>query len=285
MQETYQFKDGRLTIQDPDLGIDIDDVFDPLKVPKDLAKTSHLILKKSAQGSVLRAFFEIEGHFEGEYILYYPNGKVETRCFYKHGKLHGPSTVYSESGMRLSETWFYQDQKEGKAIHYHLNGKISSIVRHKKGVLHGMQEYYYNDGGLKSEMCYCDGVLEGAVNLYHPNGKKKREVFFQTGLREGYDRMWSANGALTDEGKYEMGDPVGVHRHYFENGAPFEERVYYAPSRYDTKKWDEKGTLYFEGKYDDSLKYVQRTWKDGEEEVKVGKWDGNKIKWESHGSN
>ena len=69
MQETYQFKDGRLTLQDPDLGIDIDDVFDPLKFPKDLAKTSHLILKKSAQGSVLRAFFEIEGHFEGEYIL------------------------------------------------------------------------------------------------------------------------------------------------------------------------------------------------------------------------
>ena len=137
MKETYQFSEGRLTIQDADLGIDIDTSFKPLRVPKDFSEISHLVLKKDDQGGVLRAYFE------GQYLLYYPGGGVETEYFYLNGKLQGPSCLYSENGTCLSETWFYQDKKEGKSIPYYLSGKLSTVERYKKGILHGKQEYYH----------------------------------------------------------------------------------------------------------------------------------------------
>ncbi|MCB1110712.1 MAG: hypothetical protein KDK64_06985, partial [Chlamydiia bacterium] len=170
MQEVYQFKEGRLTIQDPELGIQIDTPFSPLVVPKDFAKTEHLVLKRDDQGKVLRAYFEVEGLFEGQYLLYYPEGTIETECYYSHGKLHGPSRFYSEQGKCLSETWFYEDRKEGKAIRNYLSGKRCVIERYKEGVFHGKQEYYYENGTLKSEMVYVHGILEGPVLLYWPNG-------------------------------------------------------------------------------------------------------------------
>ncbi|WP_316358626.1 toxin-antitoxin system YwqK family antitoxin [Candidatus Neptunichlamydia sp. REUL1] len=285
MKETYQFSEGRLTIQDPDLGIDIDASFKPLRVPKDFSEISHLVLKKDGQGGVLRAYFEIEGHFEGQYLLYYPGGGIETECFYLNGELHGPSRFYSENEVCLSETWFYQDKKEGKSTRYYLSGKLSIIERYKKGILHGKQEYYYENGNLKSEMTYSRGILEGSVELYWPNGQKKREVIFQTGLREGVDRMWNQQGVLLDEGKYRSGNPVGLHRRFFANGSLLEERHYHSPNRFDQKQWDESENLLLEGKYDPSLQYVERSWKEGEETAKVGKWDGNRIQWRSDGPN
>lgn len=284
MQETYQFKEGRLTIQDPDIGVEIDAPFKPLTVPKDFSTTPNLIVKRDDKGAVLRAYFEVEGQFDGQYLLYYPWGEIETECYYKHGNLHGPSRFYSETGTCLSETWYFENQKEGKAVRNFLSGKRCAVERYKDGVFHGKQEYYYENGSLKSEMVYNDGVLEGAVLLFWPNGQKKREVEFQTGLREGFDRMWSQTGTLIDEGKYQKGDPVGLHRRFYDDGSPQEERHYYTSKRFDRKEWDSKGELLLEGKYDPSLQYVERSWKEGEEVTKMGQWDGSRIQWRKDGT-
>ncbi|MCB1107532.1 MAG: toxin-antitoxin system YwqK family antitoxin [Chlamydiia bacterium] len=285
MQETYQFKEGRLVIQDPYLDIQIDTPFTPLTVPKDFSDKPHLIVKRDQGGTILRAYFEIEGRFEGEYVIYYPSGEVESECYYEKGLLHGPSRFYCENGTCLSETWFYQNKKEGKSTRYYLSGKLCALERHKGGVFHGKQEYYYENGTVKSLMHYKNGVLEGPVQLFWPNGQKKREVAFQTGLREGFDRMWSQEGILIDEGKYQKGDPVGLHRRFYENGAPQEERHYHSPKRFDKKEWDHSGTLCLEGRYDPSMQYVERSWKEGKEVTKMGEWDGSRIQWKSNGTN
>ena len=89
--------------------------------------------------------------------------------------------------------------------------------------------------------------------------------------------MWSLGGVLTDEGKYDKGDPVGVHHHFSENGSPLEKRVYYGPGRYDIKKWDEKGTLFFEGKYENSLcaRYLPKQGKSNRPKQLIRDQDGS----------
>ena len=238
MKENYQFKDSRFIIQDSELGINIDTSFSPRMIPSDFSKSPEMVVKEGAEGRGLRAYFEVEGKFEGQYLLYYPDGTIETECYYLKSELHGPSRFFSESGICLSESWFYHGKKEGKSTRRFLSGKLSTVERYKKGLHHGKQDYYYENGANKTAMTYKDGILEGEVSLYWPSGAKKRKVTFQIGLREGFDRMWSATGILLDEGKYQRGDPVGLHRRFYEDGTPQEERQYHSSLSYDLKKWD-----------------------------------------------
>lgn len=243
MKETYAFEDGILVIQDPALEINIKTSFSPKKIPNDFSHHPDIVVKKDDKGIVLRAFFEVNGALEGQYLIYYPDGSIETECYYHKDNLHGPSRFYSEDGVTLSETWYFKGKKEGRTIRRYLSGSISVIERHKEGKLHGKQEYYYEDGTLKTVMHYFQGKLNGEVTLFWPSGLKKREVTFQRGFRQGIDRMWSSGGVLVDEGEYAEGDPIGLHRRYFEDGKPLEERNYYTPIEYDHKRWDANGEL------------------------------------------
>lgn len=246
MKEVYEFKEGRLIIQDPELEIDISASYRPRVIPNDFSKQPEMIVKKDKKGMILRAFFESDGKFDGQYLLYYLDGSIESECYYHKGDLHGPSKFFSENGVCLSECWFYHGKKEGKATRRYLSGKVASIERYKNGTLHGKQEFYYENGTLKTVMNYKDGALDGEVTLFWPSGIKKREVMFQRGFRKGYDRMWSLGGTLIDEGEYDEGDPIGLHRRYFDDGTPQEERKYFTPIKYDLKKWDSNGKLHLE---------------------------------------
>jgi len=177
MNENYQFKEKRLIICDPQLGINIEESFDPP-------------LTLSEKG----------GKLEGQHHLYYPGTeKLESECFYLSGMLHGPSRFYSETGVCLSETWFYKDRKEGKSTRSYLSGELCSIERFKGGMMHGNQEYYYEDGTVKSTLPYQNGRLEGEVTLFWPSGKMKRQCTFKEGAPVGEDKMWDSTGELLEE--------------------------------------------------------------------------------------
>lgn len=243
MKENYKFEKRILAIQDPDLNIDIHVPFAPQQIPNDFSNHPDMVVKEDDNGTVLRAYFEVNGKLEGQYLIYYPDGSIETECYYSERILHGPSRFYSEDHILLSETWYYKGKKEGKTTRRYLSGALSVVERHKEGKLHGKQEYYYEDGTLKTVMHYFHGKLNGEVTLFWPSGLKKREVSFQRGFRQGIDRMWSSGGVLIDEGEYEEGNPIGLHRRYFEDGTPLEERNYYTPMEYDHKRWDASGEL------------------------------------------
>ena len=246
MKETYEFKEGYLVIQDPELGIDINTSYAPRMIPSDFSELPEMVVKKDEKGMVLRAFFHVDGNFEGQYLLYYLDGTIESECYYQKGELYGPSRFFSESGVCLSESWYFEGKKEGKVTRRFLSGKVASIQRYKRGLLHGKQEFYYDNGAIKTMMDYKSGALDGEVILYWPSGLKKREVSFQRGLRSGFDRMWNTGGTLIDEGEYKNGDPIGLHRRFFEDGAPLEERRYDTPLKYDLKKWDINGKPHIE---------------------------------------
>lgn len=251
MKELYKFEEGTLVIQDPDLDINIAMPFTPKQIPHDFSNRPDMVVKKNDQGSVLRAYFEVNGTLEGQYLIYYPDGSIESECYYHEGNLHGPSHFFSEDHVLLSETWYVHGKKEGKTTRRYLSGKLSAFERHKEGKLHGKQEYYYEDGTIKTIMHYFHGKLNGEVILFWPSGIKKREVTFQKGLRQGVDRMWSSGGVLIDEGEYEEGNPIGLHRRYFDDGKPLEERHYHTSMEYDHKQWDERGELRIDKKVGD----------------------------------
>lgn len=283
MKEIYQCRDGQFKIDDPELGVHIEASFTPLMVPSDQVSVEGLTIQKDDKGNLLNAYFETEGKREGQSLSYYPDGTIESECYYSRGELHGPSRFYSEKGICLTETWFYFNKKVGKAMRYYLSGKLYCIERYRLGTLQGKQEYYFEQGTHKTIIPYDAGKIEGLVQLFWPSGNKKREVVFKKGVRDGFDRVWSERGVLLDEGHYLDGNPVDLHQRFYESGRLHEERHYYTPTRFDRKEWDLNGKLCLEGKYQSDLAYVEKRWQEGKESVRFGKWDGKRIKWSNDG--
>ncbi len=115
--------------------------------------------------------------------LYYPNGQLRMEVHRFQDKLHGLSQFFSEAGVLLSTTWFYEGVVQGKATHYYPSGQLYTLQRFKHGVRVGLQESYYENGAPKSFIPYdAEGRLHGTVKLYAPDGTLKRSCSFNQGV-------------------------------------------------------------------------------------------------------
>jgi hypothetical protein len=176
--------------------------------------------------------------------LEYSNGNIKRKWFYKHGKLHGPSTFYAENGQLLAEGYFEQGVREGENKQYYLSGKLYSLQIFYKGSLNGKQKYFFENGHPKSLLEYCEGQLNGEVKLFYENGLLKREMLFNKGRLLGKERWWTEQGKLIREVEYENDRPVGIARSWDANGQLRKEIKYYSnQEKSDIFIWDEKGNL------------------------------------------
>lgn len=211
VNKQYSYEEGRLIICDPELGINIEESFQP-------------------------------DSMTGIQKEYYENGGVRSICYYIGGLLHGPSVYFSADGNRVSQAWFYKGKKQGEARTWHSNHALGSICRWKDGLRHGKQEYYYSDGTYKTVLSYDHDKLNGEVLLYYPNGQKKRELHFEQGKRMGMEQLWNEVGMLIMEASWNMDVPVGTARSWYNNGNIAKEVIFDKETRKMTlREWDEGG--------------------------------------------
>ena len=230
-QDRYLFDGDRLIIQDVELGIDIDTYASSVKVER--AHPGRVDQKTTR--TRWAAYYKVDGQLAGQWLSYHRDGAILQECFYLHGKMHGPSRLFTPEGSCLSETWFCHDKQEGKAWRHYLSGRLCSIERYRRGGRHGRQEHYYDAEGSpqRSRLFYVDGRLDGVAQLFWDNGQCKRLVELRKGVREGWDRVWSRDGRLLDEGEYRHGAPIGVHRSFFDADPALRE----AASLKEKKSW------------------------------------------------
>lgn len=182
----YSFENGQFLIEDKELKIDLKDSWTPQILPQRKVRGT-----KSTQGHFLEIFAEnatpyaygwiIDKELDGEYLLVYSNGNIKGKQYYKTGKLHGPSTFYTNKGSLLSEGWFFNGLQEGRSNWYYFDGVIYSRQIHQNGQWHGQQLFYYHDGKLKSDLNYNNGKLHGKTYLYYPDGSIEREFDYNNG--------------------------------------------------------------------------------------------------------
>lgn len=94
-------------------------------------------------------FFNDNGNLEGEKIIYYPNGQVAERSYYKDGKLHGDSKWYSEKGILLKDFLYDNDELHGMAKYYDADGIILAEGEYQRDRKHDIWKYY--EGGKLKE--------------------------------------------------------------------------------------------------------------------------------------
>ncbi|SPJ31843.1 unnamed protein product [Candidatus Protochlamydia amoebophila UWE25] len=211
MGEIYRFEDGRLEIQDPELGICIQETFHP-----------------NLNTDRLAAFF--------------PNGQLQYEMFYDQQLLHGPSRFYQENGQLLAESWFIKGKRVGKTIQYFNQGNLYSVGRYKEGLLHGKQEYFYANGSPHIVTHYFNGLLNGEVFVYTQDSKIIRELHYLSGKRHGVEKMWDQTGQQILECHYQEGVPTGKAIQWNLKGEKRKEvMIYHFPNDFDLKIWDEQG--------------------------------------------
>ena len=283
-KEVYELQDGKLRIIDESIGLSLEDAFSPtridLKAPSatQLKEGETIIVKRNSDEIISQAFVELGGMRHGHFCLFYPSGKLQGESFYKHGKLHGPSSFYAEDGQRLTLSFFFDGEYQGKVRHFHLDGGLCRLECYKGGKLHGAQKYFFESGAVKSLVHYENAKLSGSLQLFYENGQLKRETCFKQGEKHGFDRIWTEDGTLIDEGEYDNGKPVGTHKRWYDKGSLMEEILYHTSKRFDKKRWDQEQNIVYEGIYDDQLNFTQRIRTEaGKYQVQTGKWDSKRL--------
>ncbi|CDF78536.1 MORN repeat variant family protein [Formosa agariphila KMM 3901] len=99
---------------------------------------------KNSDKIMITEFYNENGKLEGERLVYYDNGKLAERAFYKNGLLNGTSTWYSEEEIVLKEFNYVNDKLQGMSKYYDLEGKLLAEGAFKNDKKDGIWNFYKN---------------------------------------------------------------------------------------------------------------------------------------------
>ncbi len=235
IDDVYEFGNGFLTIKDIESDISFHESFSPRLVSdsKKITKQPNVFITDEA------------GVFDGQALMFYPDGNLKAECYYINGQLHGPSTFYHSDGTLSAQGWFIRGNRVGKSRQNYATGEIYSLLHYnKEGNLSGLQKYYYPSGILKTMMQYDNGELEGELNLFYPSGIKKRQQHFSKGKLNGKEYIWNKHGRLIIESEFKSNMPTGKTSMWHPNGNLAKEIIFYDNSlNFDLQIWSEDGKL------------------------------------------
>lgn len=100
---------------------------------------------KNSTAKMIAENYNTEGKLEGERNVYYKDGLVAEKAFYKNGKLDGESKWFSEKNKLLRLSNYKADKLDGKTINYDADGNITSEGSYVKDKKNGIWKYYKGD--------------------------------------------------------------------------------------------------------------------------------------------
>lgn len=135
------------------------------------------------------------GVFNGDYKMYYKNGKIK------------------------SEGTFLYGDSDGKEINYYKSGVISSIINYQNGLLNGLTTLNFETGEKQEEYEYINGVQDGQYIYYYKNGQIREKGQMINGKRNGTFLNYYEDGFLSFKCPYIDGNKVGDEINYYRDGS------------------------------------------------------------------
>lgn len=122
---------------------------------------------------------------EGEWLFYYPDGKLMAQENYKNGMLHGTCLAFFPNGQLASKEWWQEDLQEDSAWYFHPNGKLQRKGRYEAGVYQGLWLTFFFNGVLQQACMYLDGLPNGICKNWYDNGRLEEEGRYLDGKKQG----------------------------------------------------------------------------------------------------
>lgn len=107
--------------------------------------------QKNNTGLLAIEHYDDYGVLQGERLVYYENGNVAEKQFYKDGKLEGVSLWYSEKDVVLKEFIYEGGELHGMSRYYNPKGEIIAEGLYKRDKKHGVWKFYEKGQLVKEE--------------------------------------------------------------------------------------------------------------------------------------
>jgi antitoxin component YwqK of YwqJK toxin-antitoxin module len=251
-----------------------------------------------------------KGLKQGEWVVFYPEGRMKSDVTYKDDLMHGYYKEYDSKG-NLVVTLLYdngslvksrvEDDSDIEVVNkYDDNNKLISSGPFKNKIPVGVHREFGPDGKVTDAFIYNDnglmlaeGIVDEAGNLngrwkdFYPDGKIQAEGAYTGSRRSGIWKFYNSSGKLEQTGSYNNGRPDGSWKWYYENGSLLREEEYFQGLRDGTfTEYSEDGDIISQGQYSDGEKNGQWKFKSGDftEEGKyiIGLKDGQ---WKAYYGN
>lgn len=160
----------------------------------------------SATGQVVQDGQYVDGVRDGDWKLYYENGKPCKTEHYLHGKLDGSWTTWREDGTRERDVSFKAGERDGLWVTYDATGKKKLTAEsYKADRRDGIWQTWFPSGQLQMEEHFRAGQLDGVQTAWYENGKKRSEQNFSNGERNGKQLYWKPSGEPLTEQLFDHG--------------------------------------------------------------------------------
>ncbi len=121
--------------------------------PINIGSDSIQVITKYQGGQKSAMFSFKSGTYQGAYVEYYPDGKVQMETTMYYGNYHGLFRYYYPNGKVMLEETNYYGQSTGPSKTYYENGNIRSDENYENGSLNGYARYY-NEAGKLIRLAY-----------------------------------------------------------------------------------------------------------------------------------
>lgn len=218
--DVYLFENGHLLIQDEELNLKIDEVFQPKAVQddfkhqfylgNDLVGPSRFYLK----GHLISETWFYKGLKQGKSRFFYKDGKKESILKYRDDLLEGVQEFYYKDGTLRSYLEYSQGKLHGKIWLFYPNGAVRREIHFKEGKRHGSERYWSKKGHLLIEAEYREDKPIGVAREWYENGKMAKEVTYNAQERSIQIKRWDEAGVEVETEKLfppDYFDLVSIH--------------------------------------------------------------------------
>lgn len=148
------------------------------------------------------------GKRHGDFVKYYINGRLDTRCTYQDDVLEGTEECYHIKGYKTSVTQYLHGKKHGLYTLYYPNGEIVEQGSFYEDLFDGDWSYYDDRGVLIGEGKFDKG--NGVQKGYNLQGNLIRVVHYQNNQKNGEDIELNNEGDTVKITVYENDRIVSV---------------------------------------------------------------------------
>jgi len=106
--------------------------------------------QKNSNELLILENYDEHGELDGDRFVYYENGQIAEKQFYRQGKLEGSSFWYTDKNVVLKEFHYVNGELHGLAKSYDPKGQLILEGQYKKGKKDGIWKTYEN-GKLTEE--------------------------------------------------------------------------------------------------------------------------------------
>jgi antitoxin component YwqK of YwqJK toxin-antitoxin module len=115
----------------------------------------------------------------GEYIQWYSNGQLQTRCNFVNGKRDGEYNSWHANGHPWVQCKYINGQYDGEYKYWYPNGQLQIQCNFVNGISHGEYNSWHSSGQQSSKKTYKNGKIIGEYKLWDKNGELYKEFNFK----------------------------------------------------------------------------------------------------------